>query len=109
MKTEIISKINELTQQDAVLPLSRQFGDLTDQFYTIIKEEERVWELKKLELIEAGEKAEAIEKPVDEAFDNFKSAVSTFKAKRQTEIDLRNESEGENLTVKTKIIKLCLY
>jgi uncharacterized protein (UPF0262 family) len=105
MKTEIISKINELTQQDAVLPLSRQFGDLTDQFYTIIKEEERVWELKKLELIEAGEKAEAIEKPVDEAFDNFKSAVSTFKAKRQTEIDLRNESEGENLTVKTKIIK----
>ena len=105
MKTEIISKINELAQQEAVLPLSRQFGDLTDQFYTIIKEEERVWELKKLELIEAGEKAEGIEKPVDEEFDNFKLAVSTFKAKRQTEIDLRNESEGKNLTAKKEIIK----
>ena len=56
MKTEIISKINELAQQEAVLPLSRQFGELTDQFYAIIKEEERVWELKKLELIEAGER-----------------------------------------------------
>ena len=105
MKTEIISKINELTQQDAVLPLSRQFGELTDQFYTIIKEEERVWELKKLELIEAGEKPEAIEKPVDEAFDDFKAAVSTFKTKRQAEIDVRNESEGKNLNAKKEIIK----
>jgi len=104
MKTEIISKINDLAQQDAVLPLSRQFGDLTDQFYTILKEEERVWELKKLELIEAGEKPEAIEKPVDEAFDEFKNAVSAFKTKRQTEIDLRNESESKNLNTKKALI-----
>ena len=78
MKTEIISKIDNLAKQDVVLPLSREFNDLTDQFYAIIREEERDWEIKKLELIEAGEKPESIQKPVDPEFDNFKAVVALF-------------------------------
>ena len=104
MKTEIISKIAELTQQDIVLPLSKEFNDLTDQFYAILKEEERAWEIKKLELIEAGEKPETIEKPVDEDFDQFKKVVADFKTKRQIEIDARNEEEAKNLNAKKTLI-----
>jgi hypothetical protein len=104
MKNELISKIEGLLQQEIVLPLSKEFNEITDEFYTILKEEERAWEVKKLELIEAGEKPEEIEKPVDEAFDKFKEVVSQFKSKRQTEIDNRNEEESKNLTTKKTLI-----
>lgn len=104
MKNELISKIEALLQQEVVLPLSKEFNEITDEFYAILKEDERAWEVKKLELIEAGEKPEAIEKPVDEAFDKFKEVVGLFKSKRQTEIDARNEEESKNLNAKKTLI-----
>ena len=83
MKKEIISKIEALTQEESLLNLSKQFSELTNEFYNIVKEEDRAWEIEKLERIEAGEKPEAVENKVDEDFDVFKNVVSAFKAKRQ--------------------------
>ena len=103
-KTEIISKIKELTQQDVVLPLSEEFKTLTDKFYALLREEEHAWEIKKLERIEAGEKPEAIEKPVDEGFEEFKTVTAEFKTKRQAEIDAKKEVEAQNLKAKKDLI-----
>jgi hypothetical protein len=103
-KTEIISKIAELAKQDVVLPLSDQFKELTDKFYNILKEEEHAWEIKKLERIKAGEKPEAIEKPVDEEFEKFKTVTAEFKAKRKAEIDAKKEVEENNYKAKKALI-----
>jgi hypothetical protein len=103
-KTEIISKITELVNQDVVLPLSDQFKELTDKFYNILKEEEHAWEIKKVERIEAGEKPEAIEKPVDEDFEKFKKITVEFKTKRKAEIEAKKEIEAKNLKAKKELI-----
>lgn len=103
-KTEIISQIAELARQDIVLPLSDQFKELTDKFYNILKEEEHAWEINKLERIEAGEKPESIEKPVDEDFEKFKSVTKEFKDKRHSEIEAKKEIEENNLKAKKALI-----
>lgn len=103
-KTEIISQIAELAGQDIVLPLSDQFKELTDKFYNILKEEEHAWEINKLERIEAGEKPESIEKPVDEDFEKFKSVTKEFKDKRHSEIEAKKEIEENNLKAKKALI-----
>jgi len=103
-KTEIISQIAELAGQDVVLPLSDQFKELTDKFYNILKEEEHTWEINKLERIEAGEKPESIEKPIDEDFEKFKSVTKEFKDKRHSEIEAKKEIEENNLKAKKALI-----
>ncbi len=104
-KQDIISKISELTQQDVVLPLSETFKELTDKFYHILREEEHAWEIEKLERIEAGEKPEAIEKPVDEDFETFKKITTEFKTKRNAEIEAKKEEENKNLLAKKALIE----
>ncbi len=104
-KQDIISKIAELAKQDVVLPLSETFKELTDKFYHILREEEHAWEIEKLERIEAGEKPEAIEKPVDEDFEQFKEVTNQFKTKRKAEIEAKKEEEEKNLSAKKGLIK----
>jgi len=103
-KKDIISKIEELTKQEVVLPLSEEFKSLTDKFYAILREEEHNWEVKKIERIEAGEKPETIEKPIDEDFEAFKKITAEFKTKRKAEIDAKKEIEENNLKAKKSLI-----
>ncbi|MGV6860956.1 MAG: DUF349 domain-containing protein [Putridiphycobacter sp.] len=104
MKKEIISQIEALTNQEIVLPLTGEFKSLTDQFYDILKAENHQWEVEKLERIEAGEKPEAIEKPVDEDFEKFKEITALFKSKRKTETDAIKAVEAENYKIKKGLI-----
>ncbi len=104
MKKEIISQIEALTNQEIVLPLTGEFKSLTDQFYDILKAENHQWEVEKLERIEAGEKPEAIEKPVDEDFEKFKEITALFKSKRKTETDAIKAFEAENYKIKKGLI-----
>ena len=54
MKTEIIQKLEMLLTNESLVGLSDEFKALSDQFYKIIKEENRLFEIEKLERIEAG-------------------------------------------------------
>jgi len=62
----LIEKLNELAHQDKVLDSINEYNDLVNEFQRVQSEEERQWELKKLERIESGEKPENIENPVFE-------------------------------------------
>ncbi len=104
MKTEIIEKLEELVAQEDILNANEAFKRLSDEFYKIIKEEENAFEVKKIERIEAGEKAEDIIKPVDELFEKFKEINQTFKTKRKELIEAKKTEESKNLSIKKTLI-----
>ncbi|MFD1551512.1 hypothetical protein DNU06_03590 [Putridiphycobacter roseus] len=105
MKTEIIEKLETLLAQEDILNINEEFKTLSDDFYKIIKEEERLFEIEKLNRIEAGEKPEAIEKPLDELIDKFKSIQHDFKSKRKALVEQKKLSEEGNHSVKKQLIK----
>ena len=104
MKAEIVAKIKALAEQEIVLPSANEFNDLVTEFYKIQDEEERQWEIKKLERIEAGEKPEAIEKPVYPLLDEFKVFSNVFKEKKKVEIQAQKDEEKVNLGKKKALI-----
>ena len=95
MKTEIIQKIEALLEQSELRQSGEAFKTLSDQFYKIINEEERAFEIEKLERIEAGEKPENIVYPVDPLKDQFKTLSQTFKTRRKAELDAVKAEEEE--------------
>ena len=105
MKTEIIEKLETLLAQEDILSVNEEFKTLTDEFYKIINEEERLFEVEKLNRIEAGEQAESIEKPVDELVDKFKTIQHDFKSKKKVVIEEKKLAEENNLSVKKQLIK----
>lgn len=104
MKAEIVAKIKELAEQELVMPSLNEFNDLVTEFYKIQDEEERQWEIKKLERIEAGEKPEAIEKPIYPLLAEFKVFSNLFKEKKKVEIQAKKDSEKANLQKKKALI-----
>ncbi|MCH2234013.1 MAG: DUF349 domain-containing protein [Crocinitomicaceae bacterium] len=104
MKAELIQKLEELAKQEVVLPLEEEFNELVDEFEKLQSEEERNWELKKLERIEGGEKPEAIEKPVFELFEEYKAIKTLFREKKNAEIRAIKETEKKNLEQKRTLI-----
>lgn len=104
MKSEIIEKLNELAHQDKVLDSLSEFNELVSEFNRLQSEEEREWEIKKIERIEAGEKAENIEKPVFELVEEFKKATSLYKDKKKIEVNELKEVEKANLDKKKALI-----
>lgn len=104
MKADIVAKIKALAEQDFVLPAATEFNDLVTEFFKIHDEEERQWEIKKLERIEAGEKPEAIEKPVYPLLDEFKVFSNVFKEKKKVEIQAKKDEEKLNLGKKKTLI-----
>ncbi len=104
MKAEIIAKIGELEAKESVLSSINEFNDLVTEFYKIQDEEERQWEISKLERIEAGEKPESIEKPVFEHLSEFKIVSAKFKAKKSEELSAKKELEKANLVKKKALI-----
>jgi len=104
MKAEIIEKIENLANHDDILSVGDEFKTLTDEFYKITNEEDRLFEIEKLNRIESGEKAEDIQKPVDELMEPFKAAMSAFKDKRKAIIEAKKEAEASNLSVKKGLI-----
>ncbi|MEO9533452.1 MAG: DUF349 domain-containing protein [Crocinitomicaceae bacterium] len=104
MKADIISRLDELAHQEKVMSDLNEFNDLVSEFYKIQEEEERQWEIKKLERIEAGEKAEAIEKPVYEHLEEFKRLSTLFKDKKKIEQNAQRDLEKANLEKKKALI-----
>lgn len=104
MKTEIIEKLESLLAHEDILSVNEEFKSSTDEFYKIINEEDRLFEVAKLERIEAGEKEEEILKPADELVEKFKGILQSFKAKRKEIIDAKKAAESENLTSKKGLI-----
>ena len=87
-----------------VLNSANEFNDLVTEFYKIQDEEERQWEIAKLERIEAGEKAESIEKPVFPMLAEFKAFSNVFKEKKKVEVQAQKEAEKVNLGKKKALI-----
>lgn len=104
MKAEILAKIKTLAEQETVLNSLTEFNGLVTEFYKIQDEEERQWEIKKLERIEAGEKPEAIEKPVYPLLSEFKAFTSLFHEKKKVEIQAQKDEEKGNLSKKKALI-----
>jgi hypothetical protein len=104
MKTEIIEKIEALLNHEDIMSVGAEFKTLTDEFYKIINEEERLFEIEKLNRIEAGEKAEDIQKPEDALVERFKAALQGFKSKRKALNEAKKAEEAANLAVKKGLI-----
>lgn len=104
MKSEIVARLNELAHQEKVMASLSEYNDLVTEFYKIQDEEERQWEIKKLERIEAGEKPEAIEKPVFEFLEEFKKLSTLFKDKKKIEVNAQKDIEKANLDKKKALV-----
>lgn len=104
MKAEIIEQLKEIAKKEKVLDQLTEFNDLVDEFYKVQNEEERQWEIKKLERIEAGEKPENIDKPVYPLLDEFKKVTQLFHDKRKIEQNEKKEIEKANLEKKRALI-----
>lgn len=104
MKSEILARLAELANQDKVLNDLSEFNDLTAEFYRLQEEEERLWEIQKLERIEAGEKPEAIEKPVFELLADFKKLSTLYKDKKKIEQNEIKEKQKVNYDKKKALI-----
>ena len=96
MKTEIISKIIALNNQPSVLDATNEFNDLVSEFYHLQNEEERQFEIDKLDRLAAGEKIENIERPVYPLLEEFKAVSTVFKEKRKVELTQVKEQENNN-------------
>lgn len=104
MKAEIVAQIKTLAEQELVLDSANAFNDLVTEFYRIQDEEERQWEIAKLERIEGGEKPEGIEKPVYPMLSEFRVYSNLFKEKKKVEIQAQKDQEKVNLGKKKALI-----
>lgn len=104
MKSEIVARLNELAHQDKVMASLSEYNDLVTEFYKIQDEEEHQWEIKKAERIEAGEKPEAIEKPVYEFLEEFRKLSTLFKDKKKIEVNAQKDIEKANLDKKKALV-----
>ena len=104
MKAEIVAQIKTLAEQELVLDSANAFNDLVTEFYRIQDEEERQWEISKLERIEGGEKPEAIEKPVYPMLSEFRVYSNLFKEKKKVEIQAQKDLEKVNYGKKKALI-----
>ncbi|MBN4070997.1 DUF349 domain-containing protein [Crocinitomix catalasitica] len=89
---------------EKVLEFAEEFGDLQSEFYRLQEEEELQWEKDKIDRIEGGEKAGAIENPVFEYLDEFKSLQTVFKEKKNVALKEIKEVEKKNLEKKRTYI-----
>jgi len=104
MKADIIARLDELAHQDVVLKDANEFNELVTEFYKLQEEEEHKWEIAKAERIEAGEKPEAIEKPVYESLQEFRRLSQLFKDKKKIEVNALKEIEKANYDKKKALI-----
>lgn len=104
MKTELISKLKTLLEAENALSVSEQFDTISTDFYAILKEEDRAWELEKIERIEAGEKPEHIERTINEENEEVFNLMAEYKARRKSERDEIKAVEQTNLQEKKRLI-----
>lgn len=100
MKAEILAKIIALNNQPSVLDAVNEFNDLVNEFYTLQNEEERLFEIEKMDRIAAGEKPENIEKPIYEHLEEFKAVTNVFKERRKVELTQIKDQENANFKQK---------
>lgn len=95
-KEEILSKIVTLNNQESVLDSVNEFNELVNEFYNIQNEEERQFEIEKLDRMAAGEKPENIEKPIYPHLEEFKALTNVFKERRKVELTQIRDNENAN-------------
>jgi len=100
MKTEIIAKLIALNNQPSVLDSTNEFTELVDSFYQLQNEEERQFEIEKLDRLAAGEKPENIERPSFPLLEEFKAITTVFKEKKKVELTQIKENENNNFKQK---------
>jgi len=100
MKAEIIEKIIQLNNQPSVLDHTNEFNDLVNEFYALQNEEERQFEIDKLDRLATGEKPENIERPVYPYLEEFKAVSNVFKEKKKVELTQIKDQEKANLKQK---------
>lgn len=96
MKAEILAKLIELNNQPSVLDSQNEFNDLVNEFYHLQNEEERQFEIEKLDRLAAGEKPESIERPVYAHYEEFKAVTNVFKERRKVELTQIKDQENAN-------------
>jgi hypothetical protein len=96
MKAEIIAKIIALNNQPSVLGSTDEFNELVNEFYQIQNEEERLFEIEKLDRMAAGEKPENIERPVYPHLEEFKAVSNVFKERKKVELTQIKDQETAN-------------
>ncbi len=96
MKAEIIAKIIALNNQPSVLNSTDEFNELVNEFYQIQNEEERLFEIEKLDRMAAGEKPENIERPVYAHLEEFKAVSNVFKERKKVELTQIKDQETAN-------------
>jgi hypothetical protein len=96
MKAEILAKIIALNNQSSVLDSVNEFNDLVNEFYHIQNEEERQFEIEKLDRMAAGEKPESIERPIYEHLEEFKAVTNVFKERKKVELTQIKDNENAN-------------
>jgi len=100
MKAEIIAKLIALNNQASVLDSTNEFTELVDSFYQLQNEEERQFEIEKLDRLAAGEKPESIERPVYPLLEEFKAVTIVFKEKKKVELTQIKDNENNNFKQK---------
>jgi len=100
MKAEILAKIIALNNQTSVLDAVNEFNDLVNEFYHIQNEEERLFEIEKMDRVAAGEKPESIERPVYEHLEEFKAVTNVFKERKKVELTQIKDQENANFKQK---------
>lgn len=96
MKAEILAKIIALNNQPSVLDSVNEFNDLVNEFYHLQNEEERQFEIEKMDRIAAGEKPENIERPVYPHLEEFKAVTTVFKERKKVELTQIKDQENAN-------------
>lgn len=97
-----IIELNDLTQKEDALAISRDVNELKSRFEDYILEEERKVQVASMEAKEAGVELEAIDfRPLKDA---FYEVYNEYKARRKEMIDARNLLESENLSLKRNLI-----
>lgn len=96
MKAEILAKIIALNNQPSVLDSVNEFNDLVNEFYNLQNEEERQFEIDKLDRMAAGEKPENIERPIYEHLEEFKAVTNVFKERKKVELTQIKDQENAN-------------
>jgi hypothetical protein len=104
MKSEILQKIIALNNQPSVLDSVNEFNELVNEFYQLQNEEERQFEIEKLDRLAAGEKPENIERPVYPYLEEFKAVTNVFKERKKVELTQIKDQENANYKQKKVFI-----
>ncbi len=102
-KTSLLESLKTLVAQEDVLSISREVSELRSKFEDLVIEEERKFQIKQLEMQEAGEEPE--EKHEDLVRTEFYALHSEFRERKNGAQRIKTETEEANLRRKKALIE----